>query len=244
MPSIVFASSKGGCGKSTSAVLLASALSTKAAVTVIDADPNQPVVRWAKRPNCPSTLHVVGGVSQDTLLDAIDEAEARTPFVIVDLEGTANLMVSQALSRADLAVVPLKGSTLDAIEALKLVRFIAQQERAYRRSIPYRLLFTQVPAAIRSRTLKAIEADLLAQGVPMFATALHDRDAYRALFAIGGTLATLNADDVGGLDAARRNADRWVGEVVRTLKAIKADADQGGRAAGGLSERYDRKRTA
>jgi chromosome partitioning protein len=224
MPTITFASSKGGCGKSTAAVLLASAMAERSAVTLIDADPNQPIIRWSKRPGTPTRLVVVGGVTQDTLLDAIDDAGGKTPFVIVDLEGTANLLVSQALSRADLAIVPLKGSTLDAIEALKIVRFISQQERAYRREIPYRLLFTQTPPAIRSRTLKAIEADLLGQGIPMFSTALHDRDAYRAVFAIGGTLGTLNGDEVGGLDAARTNADRYVSEVVRSLKALRSAA--------------------
>lgn len=224
MPTITFASSKGGCGKSTAAVLLASAMAERSAVTLIDADPNQPIIRWSKRPGAPTKLVVVGGVTQDTLLDAIDDAEGKTPFVIVDLEGTANLLVSQALSRADLAIVPLKGSTLDAIEALKIVRFIGQQERAYRREIPYRLLFTQTPPAIRSRTLKAIEADLLGQGIPMFSTALHDRDAYRAVFAIGGTLGTLSGDEVGGLDAARTNADQYVSEVVRSLKALRSAA--------------------
>lgn len=224
MPTITFASSKGGCGKSTAAVLLAAALAERSAVTVIDADPNQPIVRWSKRPGRPQNLTVIGDITQDTLLDAIEDAEGKTPFVIVDLEGTANLLVSQALSRADLAIVPLKSSTLDAIEALKLVKFITQQERAYRRDIPYRLLFTQTPPAIRSRTLKAIEADLLGQGVPMFSTALHDRDAYRAVFAMGGTLGTLNPQEVGGLDAARTNADRYVAEVVRALKALRSAA--------------------
>jgi chromosome partitioning protein len=224
MPTITFASSKGGCGKSTAAVLLAAALAERSAVTVIDADPNQPIVRWSKRSGRPPKLTVIGDITQDTLLDAIEDAEGKTPFVIVDLEGTANLLVSQALSRADLAIVPLKGSTLDAIEALKLVKFITQQERAYRKDIPYRLLFTQTPPAIRSRTLKAIEADLLGQGVPMFSTTLHDRDAYRAVFAMGGTLGTLNPQEVGGLDAARTNADRYVAEVVRALKALRSAA--------------------
>jgi len=51
MPTIVFASPKGGAGKSTSAVVLATELAQKgAAVTVIDADPNHPVSQWAKRP--------------------------------------------------------------------------------------------------------------------------------------------------------------------------------------------------
>ena len=62
MPTIVFASPKGGAGKSTSAVLLATELAAKnASVTIIDADPNRPVSRWAKRPNKPASLNVLHG---------------------------------------------------------------------------------------------------------------------------------------------------------------------------------------
>ena len=50
MPTIVFANPKGGAGKSTSAVILATQLAHKGAdVTIIDADPNKPVSQWAKR---------------------------------------------------------------------------------------------------------------------------------------------------------------------------------------------------
>ena len=115
MPTIVMASSKGGCGKSTSAVVLASELAQRGtAVTIIDVDPNQPITRWSRKPGKPETLTVVSDANESTLLDAIEAAEHKTPFVIVDLEGTANLTVAQAISRADLVVVPLKGSTLDA----------------------------------------------------------------------------------------------------------------------------------
>lgn len=56
MPTIVFASPKGGAGKSTSAVLLATELALKGAgVTILDADPNKPVSLWAKRAGCPKT---------------------------------------------------------------------------------------------------------------------------------------------------------------------------------------------
>ena len=62
MPTIVFASPKGGAGKSTSAVVLASELARRgAAVTIIDADPNRPVSAWAKRPGRPEALKFVCG---------------------------------------------------------------------------------------------------------------------------------------------------------------------------------------
>ncbi|RYF34242.1 MAG: ParA family protein, partial [Cytophagaceae bacterium] len=43
MPTIVFVSPKGGAGKTTAALILASELARGAAVTVIDADPNHPI---------------------------------------------------------------------------------------------------------------------------------------------------------------------------------------------------------
>jgi hypothetical protein len=58
MATIVFASPKGGAGKSTSAVLLATELASRGAtVTVIDADPNKPLSQWPKRPGKPETWH-------------------------------------------------------------------------------------------------------------------------------------------------------------------------------------------
>ena len=105
MPTISFASSKGGCGKSTSAVLLATELATRGTtVTIIDADPNQPVSRWSRKPGKPATLTVLSDVTEETLIDAIEDAARKTAFVIVDLEGTASLMVAQAMSRSDLVI--------------------------------------------------------------------------------------------------------------------------------------------
>ena len=50
MPTIVFASPKGGVGKSTAAVLLATELASHGgSVTMIDADPNRPLSQWARK---------------------------------------------------------------------------------------------------------------------------------------------------------------------------------------------------
>ena len=46
MPTIVFVSPKGGVGKTTSALLLATQLANLYDVTVIDADPNRPIKAW------------------------------------------------------------------------------------------------------------------------------------------------------------------------------------------------------
>jgi len=223
MPTISFASSKGGAGKSTSAVLLACELARRGAtVTIIDADPNQPVSRWGRRPGKPDTLTVISDVSEETLTDSMADAAAKTAFVIVDLEGTASLMVTKAMTRSDLVIIPTKGSALDAMEAVKVIKFIRRQERDFNRTIPFAVLFTQTNPAVRPRTLKGIETDLEGQGIPMFGTAIHERDAFRAVFSFGGTLQGLNPGLVGNLQAAANNVRDFTAEVVAKLAPVTA----------------------
>jgi chromosome partitioning protein len=218
MPTISFASSKGGAGKSTSAVLLATELAQHGTtVTIIDADPNQPVLRWSNKPGKPQNLTVTGGVTEETLIDTIDNAARQTAFVIVDLEGTASVMVAHAMTRSDLVLIPTKGSELDAIEAVKVIQFIARQERAYNKKIPFAVLFTQTNPVVRPRTLKSLEADMLKQGITVLSTALHERDAYRAIFSFGGPLSALKLDLVGNIPAAIRNTREFTAEVISML---------------------------
>jgi chromosome partitioning protein len=219
MPTIVFASPKGGAGKSTSAVLLATELAERGAtVTIIDADPNKPVSAWAKRPGKPDTLTVVADVTEDSIIDIIEDAATKSAFVIVDLEGTASMMVGYAISRADLTIIPTQGSQLDAAEAVKAIKLVRRQERAFNRTISLAVLFTRTSAAIRPRSLQSIEAELFANKVPMFATQIHERDAYRAIFSFGGTLSKLDSSQVSNIKAAASNARAFAAEVVALLK--------------------------
>ena len=219
MPTIVFASPKGGAGKSTAAVILASEFAAAGgAVTVIDADPNRPVSAWAKRPGKPDRLTVIADVTEASIIDTIEAEAARVPFVIVDLEGTASMTVAYAISRADLVIVPTQGSQLDAAEAAKAIRLIRQQERAFGRSIPHVVLFTRTSAAIRPRTLLHIRDELTRAEVPVLATQLHEREAFRAIFSFGGSLAALSPSQVSGRDAALANARAFSAEILARLK--------------------------
>src|SRR6201997_5204065 len=134
MPTIVFATPKGGAQKSTSAVLLASELANRGGtVTIIDADPNKPVSQWAKRSKEAGLLNsdllaVEGEVSEETIVDQIEDTARKSAFVIVDLEGTASMMASYATSRADLVIIPTQGSHLDATESAKAIKMVQIQE--------------------------------------------------------------------------------------------------------------------
>jgi len=119
MATVVFASSKGGVGKSTSALLLATTLAQQAPVTLIDADPNNPLASWAMLPGKPEQLTVVSRhngerITRSTIMNVIQDASQRDPFVIVDLEGTASSLSGYAIALADLVIAPLAASQVEA----------------------------------------------------------------------------------------------------------------------------------
>jgi len=186
MPVIAFSSPKGGAGKTTAAMVLATVLAERdATVSVVDADPNKNVVEWAKLPGKPANLSVIGDIGEETIVDAIEDAASKTTFVIIDLEGAASVLVSYAIALADFVVIPAKGSQMDARQAGRQMKLIKGQERIAGRAIPFAVLFTQLSPAIAPKTQRHIEARFAELGVPIFNVRLHDREAYRALFSFG-----------------------------------------------------------
>ena len=93
------------------------------------------------------------------------------------------------------------------------------QEKAFKQKIPFAVLFTRTSAAIRPRTLQSIEAEFAGKRIPMFGTQIHEREAYRAVFSFGGTLADLDPTQVANLPAARNNARAFAAETIEKLKA-------------------------
>ncbi|GJD53929.1 Iron-sulfur cluster carrier protein [Methylobacterium crusticola] len=221
MPVIAFANPKGGAGKTTTALLLATELAAKGAVvTVIDADPERWISQWAKLPGKPANVTIIGEVIEDTIVDVIEAASLASQFVIVDLEGTASLMVSNSIGMADLVVIPVQGSSMDAKGGAKTIRLIRNQEKMSRRKIAHAVVLTRTSAAVTSRSLRNVTEQLQAGGIEIFATPIVERAAFRDLFDYGGTLADLNASQVSNLDKAVQNAREFVGEVISKLKAV------------------------
>lgn len=231
MPTIVFVSPKGGVGKTTAALLLASELARAAAVTIVDADPNHPIAAWAKGTTLPDNMAVLADVDEDSIIDRIEEAAARTPFVVVDLEGTAAKIVLLAVSQADLVVIPMQGSQLDAEQASRAIRVLKQHEKMTGRAVPYGVLLTRTSPIIRTRTMGHIQGGLVNAGVPVFNVQLNEREAFRAVFSFQQTLENLDPREVSNLDKAQANAEQFAAEVIARLRqsrkvapAVQAEA--------------------
>lgn len=227
MPVIAFANSKGGSGKTTSALLLAQALAAHRPTTLIDADPRHPVTTWAEKPGKPDALTVITNQSEKTILDEIEGAAAKDPFVIIDLEGTASRLMSYAISQADLVIIPMKEQQQDALAALDVIQEVHRDMKATRRRIPYAVLFTQSRAAVKSRTARHIAAQFRDNPhIDTFKTEIHERDAFAAMFSMGGTVAEMSPSDVNGLDKALANVEAFRSEVVAKLRDIR-EAEKG-----------------
>lgn len=104
------------------------------------------------------------------------------------------------------------------------MRLVKIQEKSLRIKIPMVILFTRTSAAIRPRTLLAIESEFRRVGVQVLDTQIHERDAYKAIFSFGRTLSGLDPGQVSNLPAAAANAKAFMLEVVNLLKDEAAPA--------------------
>ena len=226
MPVIAFANPKGGSGKTTSALLLASELAGRgASVAMIDADPERWISQWGALPGRPANVSIVSDVTEDSIVDQIEVAAAEAQFVVIDLEGTASLMVANAIGMADLVIIPTQGSSMDAKGAAKTIRLIRNQARMARREIAHAVLLTRTSAAVASRAIRNVRDQLNQAGIPVFETSIIERAAYRDILDYGGLLADLDRTQVSNVDKAVENARAFAAEVVSRLKAAKATAE-------------------
>ncbi|TGD94596.1 ParA family protein [Methylobacterium nonmethylotrophicum] len=223
MAVIAVSNPKGGTGKSTTALVLATTLARHgASVTLFDCDPNRNLVAWKDGPSaCPVT--VIGHADSTNIGRMLKGEGGRSQFVIADLEGTASLMVASAILAADLTLIPMQGSAMDATQARRAIAYIEDQAATVGPR-PYRVLFTRTKPGFATRDERVIRETMASAGIPMMVTDLAERAAYRSMFTYRQSLEELDPQAVNGLDKARENADALAGEIVEILRTAREPA--------------------
>ncbi|EZP56485.1 Chromosome partitioning protein [Sphingomonas sp. RIT328] len=222
MAVIAIGNPKGGAGKTTLALVLADTLSTNgASVTVIDADPNAIIERWAtKRQEAGRALpyRVIPRPTESELIATIERVSKDDDFVIIDLEGSASRMTSRALARSHMVLIPFNLSPIDAELAAQAVRAVREEEEALQRRIPFRLVRSRTNAAIATKTAKRIVEAISAAELPLLSASLVERAAYRDIFEFGLLLTELDGAATSGVQNAVINAADLAQSVVGALR--------------------------
>jgi chromosome partitioning protein len=160
---------------------------------------------------------VIGDATESTIVRVIGAEREHQQFVFVDLEGTASRLVSRAISRADLVIVPLQASPVDARQASRAVSLVQEEEETLGRQISFRVLLTRTSPLIATKLEREIVGVLKSAELPQFATHLNERQAFKAVFARRLALDELDTAQVSGVAEAMMNADKLANELADIL---------------------------
>ena len=220
MPVISFANAKGGAGKTTAALLLATELAHQGhRVAIIDCDPQQWITQWAEISGPVPNVEVISEVSVASLQCHLREMAGQVDFFVIDLAGARDALVTTAIGLSDHVMIPVQGSAMDAKGAAQILDLLALMKQKANLSIAHSVVLTRVSSMVTTKALLAIKGLLAARGVNVLNTPIGERNAFKELFETGGTLSTLDAARVSNLEKARENASAFAQEVVRLMPA-------------------------
>lgn len=183
---ITFANPKGGSGKTTSAMLLAEQIAISGGrVAILDLDPNANILAWseARKSDGRDVPFVVHARPQaEETVELIDSLSEEADYLIIDLEGSKDQIVTFALSRTDLCVIPLDGSPMEARQAAAAVRLVQTTSNMIRTPIDYTLLFTRTNAAFQSTDERDVRQEMELNNIPTLPVRIAKRAPYTRIF--------------------------------------------------------------
>lgn len=191
MSIISIVSPKGGAGKSTLVITIATMLAKlNADVCIVDADPQQTASRWyygSSAEDDIKTHHkiaVIKNVSEDDFYSVVRDAANKHRIVIIDTSGRANLTMSRAILAADLVLIPTKPSTVDIEAAIHALKLIKNEELGAKREIPHAIILTEMPATDNFVTPVTREFinEVKKADIHLMQVQLVKREAYRQMF--------------------------------------------------------------
>jgi len=188
MATISIASAKGGCGKTTLAILLGTELALEGyTVALLDCDVNQHATAFGKKAQI-SGFAVVSSIDEGNVLSELRKADADADVVLIDLPGGSTTLALKALQRSNYVLVPCQASLPDVRDAIKTAAQIDDAQDLARTDIARALVWTRLLPGFESRSARHVRESVEGKGqLPVFSTALLERAAFRELHLTGQT---------------------------------------------------------
>jgi chromosome partitioning protein len=215
MPIISLISSKGGCGKTTVAVLLATELARYGSVCLIDTDPRQRTTKWHSRKPIENPAIQICLEARD-FTKVLKSANQDYAFVVVDTEGRESNINSVTIGRSDLVIIPTRDRQQDCEDTLDVISEIQGIADSYDKTLQYRVLFNAVKPVARTK-LQVTLRSMVSDENPTFNTAITDRGPYDAIFNQGGGLKDLDTKEFSNTHEATEEIFRLVEEILNVL---------------------------
>ncbi len=130
MPIIAVLNQKGGVGKTTMSIHLATALAggeeeERHKVLLIDADPQGSALDWAAQRSAPARFPVIG-LPKPTLHREIPALAQGYQWVIIDGPPRVNDLARSAIAASDMVLIPVQPSPFDVWAAEDIVHIIGE----------------------------------------------------------------------------------------------------------------------
>lgn len=223
MPVITFANTKGGAGKTTAVLLLATELSRLGyRVTVLDADPQHWVSRWYDLSQPVPRLTVIPYVTQASIDRHLQERRDHADYILVDLPGIRSPLLAKAIGLSDHVLIPIQGCAMDAQGGAHVLELLQYLDERLGLKVPHSVVLTRVNSLVTTRALLAVKGLLAQRNVDVLNVPIIERAAFRDVFDCGGTLHTMDPSRISNLDKARENARLYAEDVLRRVPMVAA----------------------
>lgn len=185
MKQITFASFKGGAGKTTATMAVASSLiASGKRIALIDADENCPLLDWREVAQSAGTWSAECEVFQADDLRSFESAFESASndafdYAIIDTRGGGSELNNACLVNTNLVIIPSALTTLDMTQALSTFEHTVKLLQAMKTDIPVALLIQRVPVGKLTVSQKQDLAAL--SELPRCETILHSRDAFASI---------------------------------------------------------------